>query len=93
MHEVEYKDSQGRLFKVSLPDGVPDSQARHGMIIGPPLLDELELPIVIKTRLHNELYWRGLLTGDDAQRRISEVSNAIRAALKLTTEGVLEQYG
>lgn len=90
MLDVEYKDSQGRLFKVSVPNETIDP--KFGIIIGPPLLDELELPTAIMIKLHNELYARGILTAEDARVRIDEVNNSVRAALRLTTEKVVEAY-
>lgn len=86
---VEYKDTEGRLFKVQVPNGV---DPKFGVVIGPPFLDNLNLPHAIAVKLHNELYYRGLYTCNDIRNRRQDVMGAIQAAVKLTIEGVIESY-
>lgn len=84
-----YTDSDGRMFRVLVPEG---GDPKYGVIVGPPLLDNLNLPTVTMIKLHNELYHRGLFTYDDVKNRRSEVMSALQSALKLTIEGIVEAY-
>lgn len=90
VREDVYIDSKGRYFKVLLPDYEPD--ASKGMIIGPPLLDELGIDEDLMIRLHNELYRRQVFTFEDAKRRMDEIGWAISSVMKATAERVVEIY-
>lgn len=92
MREVTYTDPEGRHWFVQLPDGVPDSEAYKGIPLGPPSLDELELPIAIAVRLHNELYHRRILTLRDAIRGQQDIGSAIRAALRVDVQRLATLY-
>ena len=92
LRPVEYSDSDGRRFLANLPFGVPDSQAQNGIPLGPPSLSSLGLPLDAEVRLHNELFERGILTEQDARRRINDVAAAIRAAFRTDVHRILAVY-
>lgn len=57
MRVVDYTDDRGRKYRARLPDGVPDSEAPKGVPVGPPdIVDFLEWPEPLATRLHNALF-------------------------------------
>jgi len=81
----------GRKFLVGLPDGVED--VNLGIPMGPPdIMDALELPEQIATRLHNQLYNRSLLTLADIQRRPAEVQAALQSALRLDAARIVAAF-
>lgn len=92
MKETSYEDLKGRMHAVSLPDGVPDSEASLGIPIGPPSLAALELPEATEIALHNQLFARRIFTLEDAKHHRQDVMSALQAALKLDVERVLEVY-
>lgn len=78
---VNHEDVDGRHFAVELPPNCTDPQLGH--IIGPPVFDESVLDLNVEsvlTRLHNELFVRGIITLRDAQTNTRGVADAIRAA-------------
>ncbi len=91
--DATYEDLEGRVFSVLLPPGVPASEARSGVLLGPQLdLSELGLPREIVTRLHNALQSRGVFTYEDARRSPNLVQSAVLAAIKLDARRVIESY-
>ena len=92
MRRVDYKDRDGRWWAVWLPEDYPDERAPMGVPIGPPPLDELELPEGLAIELHNQLFKRGLLTKQDLVRRLGEVQIAITSALRLDVQRVTALY-
>jgi len=93
MREVEYKDDQGFLYRVLIPDNAPQEHAELGVRLGPPGLDGLDLTLDQKVRLNNELYHRRLLTKQDVLRRHNEITSALQAALKIDANQILSLYG
>lgn len=87
-----YKDLEGRQKVVLLPEGAPESDVDKGILVGPPPLDDLNLPIEVEVRLNNELFARGILEGRDVLRKRQEVQYAIQAALRLDVERVIGAY-
>jgi hypothetical protein len=88
---AEWIDERGRYFRVQLLDEDP----AHGYIIGPPLelWDRLDdVPEALRTRIHNELYYRGILTEDDAARNGREVESALKSAFRLDVGRIREAY-
>lgn len=81
-----------RKYKVRVPDGAPQALWQAGIIIGPPDLSELGLPVGIETRLHNELFSRGLITKRDVRKRMSDVYGALQAALQVDATTVASQF-
>ena len=94
MRQVDYEREDGRWFRVLLPDEAPDSDAPAGIPIGPPEFDSLSetWPPGTLTRLHNELFHRGILTFRDAVRHRQDIVNAIQRALALDVETVMIAY-
>ncbi len=92
MRRVDYKDRDGRWWAVWLPESYPDESASMGVPIGPPPLDELELPVGLSIDLHNQLFHRGLLTKQDLVRRLGDVQIAIASALRLDVQSVTALY-
>lgn len=92
MREVTYTDSIGRKFLVRLPEDMPDSDAKYGFVIGPPILIGLSLPVHVEVNLHNELFNRGILTLADARKRRVELVNALQKALAVDADKILEAY-
>lgn len=75
--------------------GGKDQDPAHGYILGPPLelWDSLEdIPEETRLRLHNELYYREILTAQDAKAQLGEVEAALKSALKLDRGRVVEAY-
>lgn len=90
MREDTYEDNIGRKFKVILPDYEVDTS--KGMIVGPPLLDELGLDEETMVRLHNELFRRSIFTFPDAKRMREEIGYCLQIALRATAERIVEIY-
>ena len=93
MRLVDYCDELGRWYKVALPDDAPDAEAAFGNPIGPPTLDELNLPPSIVTELHNWLFKMNIFTARDAQMHRQDISSAIQRLCAIHTERVVELYG
>jgi len=81
----------GRKFLIGLPEGVED--VNLGINFGPPdIMDILELPEPIATRLHNQLFNRGLLNLKELQRRPAEVQAALQSALRLDAARIITAF-
>lgn len=92
MKQVTYTDGEGRRWRTELPDGVPDTDASMGMIIGPPPLAPLGLPLEIEVRLHNALHDRELFTLKDVKTRREHIMGAIMSALKVDVQAIVNLY-
>lgn len=92
LRRVTYTDSDGRHKVVLLPAKAIDAEAERGIPLGPPVLEELGLPLETEVRLNNELYHRGIITAKDAQRSRAEIVAALQAALKVDAGRVVELY-
>lgn len=92
LKRVSWVDSAGRKKMVLLPEGVPESEAEKGILVGPPPLDDLGLPIELEVRLNNELFARELFTVTDVMKRTNDVHSSIQSALKLDTQKVINVY-
>jgi hypothetical protein len=93
VREVDYKDERGRQYRVLLPDGEGEERASIGIPVGPPdVVETLELPEPFATRLHNELFARGLFTAEIARRKPSELQAAILAAAKVDAQTVYKAF-
>lgn len=92
LKRATYRDETGK-FKVTLiPADELEENADRGVPVGPPDLGELGLPEEIEVRLNNELYYRGILTAQDALKHRSDIMSALQATLKLDVESVIHQY-
>lgn len=92
LRRVSYVDLDGRKRVSLLPHGVGDEEAESGIPIGPPRLEELELPKDIEVRLNNELYHRGIITPQDAVRGRGEIVAALNAVFKIDANRIIEVY-
>jgi hypothetical protein len=92
MKEVDYKDTDGRLWRARVPDDCPVDRYAEGIPVGPPALAALELPLELEIRLHNELHARKLFTLRDALRRPQDVTAALQATLKLDAQRIQSLY-
>jgi hypothetical protein len=90
LKRIEHIDNIGRKFLVALPDDETNSE--RGMIIGPPLLDELGLPKKTMVALHNELYRRKIFTFNDARARREEIGAALITVFKSSAEKIVAIY-
>lgn len=98
MRRANYEDEKGRMWAVLLPDGVPDSDASMGIPIGPPSLESLfdseriGSPEEIEIQLHNQLFYRNLLTVKDAKLRRKEILAALMATFKVGAGAIVQLY-
>lgn len=92
MKRVTFTDERGRNYEADLPAGVPESDAAMGLVIGPPPLDDLDLPDDVATRLHNQLHARAIFTLRDAKARRQDIQGAIQAAIKLDVQKIVDAY-
>lgn len=92
MRTVDYTDDDGRSWRVQLPDELGDDMAHMGIPVGPPDLSSLGLHSELLTRLHNELFRRGIITYADALKRQPEILAAWQAALKVDALEVMRIY-
>lgn len=85
MRVVDWVDERGRKYRSLLPDDAPEAEAPMGILVGPPedITDVLDLPEPFATRLHNELFARGLFDYGAAVRNGQGVMGALQAALRL----------
>lgn len=92
MREMSYTDDEGRQWAVSLPDGVPESDAALGIPLGPPSLAPLALPLDVEVRIHNQLFARRLFTPRDVKTRRMEILGALQAALRVDIVAIAALY-
>lgn len=92
MKETNYIDSEGRNWMVKIPDSAPNSDAPLGIPIGPPSLQELDIPTNFEISLHNELFLRRIFTSKDVKRRRADVIDAIKSAYKMDAEKIYVHY-
>lgn len=92
MREAVWVDGDGRQYAVLLPDEVPDSEAYRGLPLGPPPLEALGLPHAMMVRLHQELFYRRMLTEADARRRPQDITAALMAAFKVDATTIAALY-
>lgn len=86
-----YTDSIGRKFEVEAPEDF-DGDLKYANIIGPPLLENLQLPVQLEVRLHNELYARGILTKADARKRRNEIVSILQRVLAIDVDRIQEAF-
>jgi len=90
MRKVEYERA-GKKYLVDLPEGIENVDL--GIPIGPPdFVEILNIPEPFATKLHNEMFKRGLFRHDDLRRRPREVQAALQSALKLDAATIVNAY-
>ena len=92
MRDVDYIDDEGRSWRVRVPDDCPADRFPEGIPIGPPALTQLELPLAVEVRLHNQLFGRGLLTRRDVLWRPQDVFAALQAAYRVDVQRLQTLY-
>jgi hypothetical protein len=89
---VTVVDPQGRRSAFAVPHGAEASTWSSGILLGPPDLSELGLPEEVTTRLHNELFVRGVTRRSDAKAKRADVLNALQAALRVDAQRIIDIY-
>lgn len=92
MITVTHVDELDRRTMVEVPEGTSEANYGRGIFLGPPDLTSLALPQEVTTRLHNELYNRGIIRRSDAKMRRPEVHAALVAALRVDVERIITLY-
>ena len=85
-----FKDDDGRLWAVWLPDGETD--AAKGIPIGPQDTSGLGLPDDVAVALHNQLFHRRLFNWSDLRHNQGELLASIQAAYKVDAAKVNNLY-
>ena len=89
MERVTFTDDRGRNYLIEVDDLTPPEDYGQYPVIGPPnVVDRLELPEDVKTRLHNELFKRGIFTYEQARKQ-GALQAALQAALKIDQQSLL----
>lgn len=57
---VTYEDKNGKLYVVEVPDDFPEERYRDGLVLGPPELDDLNVPAYRRKKIHNALAEAGI---------------------------------
>ena len=91
LKRVEYKDEEGRKFKVEVPEDYID-MPETGIRLGPPDLEPLGLPLRYEVALNNQLYDRMLFTPADVRRRPDEIRAALHAVFKVDVLTIRNLY-
>lgn len=89
---VTHVDDLERKTIVQVPEGTPENRYAQGIVVGPPDLSTLGLSEEVTTRLHNELFHRGIVRRGDARMRRPEVHAALVAALRVDVEHIVNLY-
>lgn len=90
---VDYKDERGRSHRVEMPDGAEEMSPELGIPVGPPdIVDGLELPEPFATRLHNELFARGLFDEKSLRKNMNGLVGALQAALRVDVQMIHAAY-
>lgn len=92
LERITYTDEEGRKKVVLLPNDSLEADPSMGVPVGPPTLENLNLPKEIEVRLNNELFNRNILTAQDALKHRGEILYAVQAALKIDANSVLDMY-
>lgn len=92
MREVEWEDSEGRLWLMEIPTNAPDSDAGFGIAVSPVDLAPLGLPLSMEVRLHNQLFHRGIRSAAEARARQQDIAAAIRTALRVDAHRIIDLY-
>lgn len=91
MVQVKLEDEDGRLFMVLIPEGDEDHPER-GVVLGPPYLDDLDLPLDVEVKFNNQLFNRGLITKRDLRGHGAELTAALQAAFRVSANKVAALY-
>lgn len=92
MMAVKVTDDAGRVSVMKVPEDAPEKMWPGGILIGPPDLSSLGLSEEVTTKLHNELFNRGIVDRAAARRNRPEVHQALMAALRIDAERIINLY-
>lgn len=97
MREVDYTDTDGRTWRVRVPDNARPEDYPAGIVVGPPAgldawLEGRGWTEEQRIRLHNALHSRGLITIKEVMRRPQDVEGALKAVLKTDIQGIQRCY-
>ena len=92
MMTVTYVDGLDRKSMVQVPDGAPEQTWSRGIVLGPPDLSSLGLGEETTTRLHNELFNRGVIRRQDARAKRAEVHAALMSVLRVDAEAIIALF-
>ena len=93
MRIVDWTDERGRKYKSRIPDGARDEDAAMGILVGPPnVADALGWPEPLATRLHNNLFDRGLFTAEIVRKSPQALQAVIRATFKIDVHILMDAY-
>lgn len=92
LERVTYTDEKGRKKYVLLPEGASKEEAEIGVPVGPPSLEELNLPEEIEVRLNNELYNRNIVTLSDALKDRAGIVSALQAVFKIDAGRIIDVF-
>lgn len=93
MRPIDWQDARGRWYRVLLPDGAPDEDASIGIPVGPTdVVDALGLAEEHATRLHNNLFRRGIFTVKEATSKPNELVAAVLATFKVDAQRIMEEF-
>lgn len=93
MKQAHWSDERGRQYRVMLPDDASETEAPMGIPLGPPdAVDFLELPEPFATRLHNNLYDRGLYRASDVRKNPQALFGALQSALRVDIHLLMQAY-
>lgn len=89
---VVVDDPSGRKTVHVVPDGAPSTTWTAGVVLGPPDLTTLGLSEEVTTKLHNELFNRGIIRRNDARMARPEVHAALMSALRIDADRIISLY-
>ncbi len=88
---INYKDEEGRKYLVDLPEECQD-MPETGIVVGPPDLDELNLPIEYEVKLNNQLFDRKIFSPADVRQRPKDIEAALKAIFHIDVLKIKSLY-
>jgi hypothetical protein len=94
VEKKEWIDERHRKYLVLVDEGVPPDEYHMCPIIGPPrnIVDCLDWPEELKTRLHNILYDRKLWNIEAIRRQKNALFGALQAALRVDQHTLMTEF-
>lgn len=92
LQRFTYTDEKGRKKYVLLPEGASEDEVTMGVPVGPPSLEDLNLPEEIEVRLNNELYHRNIVTLADALKNRAGIVSALQATFKVDAGSIVNVF-
>ena len=94
MKKVEYLDAKGRKYLRLVDSGESEEMYQYGINIGPPedITEGLGLSEQLATRLHNQLYQRGLWTMKEVNQNPRAIFAALQATFGINQQMIVNAY-